>query len=142
MLVEPKITTALSVNEGRTTLTVMRNDGKGIISRVHIDLAEAEREGYLALVQRVGEATLRLLNAAQPDLFARYPQLIPPAPAEETLTMAHVLIHRSVREKTLAYVSAIDALLASGDSQVASTDIAEHWAEIRISLIEQYGGRS
>lgn len=137
---EPKVTAALSQRGGDTVLTVMC-DGPGAVTQFSWNLANAVPDGYMALAQHIGEAALHLLQRAHSDAFAPYPTLVPPVPVEDTLMMAYTLIHRSVREKTLAYVDAIDALVASGDPQVAASDIAANWAEIRSGLVGPRGSQ-
>lgn len=137
---QPSVNAALAQRGDEVVLTV-RRDGPGVITQFSWNLADSTSYGLMALSQHVGEATLRLLHDAHPEAFARYPTLVPPGPAEDALTIAHMLIHRSVREKSLAYVDAIDALVNSADALVAASDISVQWAEIRISLLEQYGGR-
>lgn len=142
MIIEPKVTAALSVQEGRTTLLVSRSDNAGVINRLHWDLGNIEPEGHHALAQRVGSAVLMLLANAHPAEFAKFPLLVPrvPGPDEDALDIVLSLVHRSVREKTLTYVDTIDRLLTQGDGDLGRTDVAENWATIRLTLVEQLGG--
>ncbi|GAB3419978.1 hypothetical protein NX774_08150 [Massilia agilis] len=135
---EPKLTVALTRSDGDTTLTVLRHS-PGVINQFSWNLAKMVASGYLGFTQGIGSAILHLLQDAHPDAFAPYPNLIPETSLDDTLMTAYTLIRRSVREKTLVYVAAIDALVASGEPEVTATDIAATWAETRSVLVERYG---
>lgn len=142
MIIEPKVTAALSVQDERTVLLVSRSDNAGVINRLHWDLAKVEPEGHHALAQRIGSTVLMFLNNAHPEVFAKFPLLVQrvPGPNEDALDIVLALIRRSMWEKTLTYVDTIDRLLAQGDGDLARTDVAETWAELHRSLVEQLGG--
>lgn len=142
MLKQPKVSTALAVQDDRTVLVTTCDGGNGVLRQFRWELDEAEPAGHMALCQRIGYATLLMLSAAHPEEFARYPRLLPPPASENegALDIVLALIHRSVQEKTLDYVAAIDRLLQSGNGDLARTDVAENWATIRLTLVEQLGG--
>ncbi|WP_426175686.1 hypothetical protein [Massilia sp. TWR1-2-2] len=139
MLKEPKISVALVVNEDRTILMVRRTDDDGEPSWVRWDLRELEREGYLALCQRVGDTALRMLSRAHPDEFAKFPLLAPPklTAFDELCSLVVELMHRSTTEKTTAYVAAIDAIFARHCAELGQTDLPETWQSIRIRVMSR-----
>lgn len=109
--------------------------------RLHWDLHELEPEGYHALCQRVGSTVMTMLTQAHPAEFAKFPLLVPPMPSEfDTLRcIIDHLMFRSTKEKTTAYISALDAIFVENATELGRTSLPEAWSVIRGTLIERYG---
>jgi hypothetical protein len=139
MIEEPKINVALAVNDDRVTLMVSRSDGGGLPSRMNWDLHEIENEGHLALCQRVGNTVTRMLAGAHPAEFAKFPLLVPPklSALDDLHDVILSLMHRSIKEKTLDYAPAIEALLKRHASDIKQTSFVENWASFKLT-IEDY----
>lgn len=139
MLLDPKIHVSLSVTGERVTLMVSRSDGDGLPSRIHWGMHDVEREGYLALCQRVGDAAVRMLANAHPDEFAQFPLLMPPklSPLDDLRDVVLSLMHRSMKEKTLDYAPAIEALFERNADDISKTDYVENWASYKL-MLEHY----
>lgn len=138
MLKSTKVETALSVNDDRIVLIVKRSDESSVLRQLRWDLKEVEREGFLALSQRVGATVLKMLQAAHPHEFARFPTLAPPprSAAEEQREVIMRLIRFTREQKTTAYVGAIDALIESGGSEIDRYDLVEIWNSMRQEVID------
>jgi hypothetical protein len=142
MIEEPKIHTALAVNGERVTLMVSRSDGGGLPSRMNWDLRDIESEGYLVICHRVGDTVTRMLAGAHPEQFAKFPLLVPPklSPLDDLHDVVLSLMHRSIKERTLDYAPAIEALFKRHAVEIAQTSFVENWASFRLT-IEDQGGR-
>jgi hypothetical protein len=139
MLIDPKITVALAVEDDRVTLAILRNDSGGVLSNVHWDLRKLEHEGYQALCHRVGNAVSRMLAAAHPTEFAKYPLLVPPKPeSDDPCGIVLSLIRRSYKEKTSAYVTVIDRFFDHSASELEQTDLPATWQSVRDDLVKSY----
>jgi hypothetical protein len=137
---DPKLHLGLNVNDGRISLTLNRSDGGGRPTWVNWDLREVESGGYLALCQRIGDGALRMLATAHPAEFAKHPLLMPPKnAADDPYSVVTSLIHRSLRQKTTAYIAAIDAIFIGDAAELDKTDLIDHWREVRAELIASYG---
>ncbi len=137
---DPKLLVGLNVNDERTSLTMHRSDGGGRPTWVKWDLCDVESGGYLAFCQRVGDIALRMLATAHPTEFAKHPLLVPPVnAADDPYSVVTSLIHRSIRQRTTAYVAAIDAIFVGDAEELDKTDLIDHWHETRESLITNYG---
>lgn len=137
MLKETRVEAALSVNGDRTVLVVKRSDESSVLRQLRWDLQEVEREGFHALAQRVGATVVKMLQAANPDDFVRYPMLTPPPRnrADEAREIVIKLIGLTMEGKSAAYVSAIDALIESGGSDIDRYDLVEIWNSMRQDVI-------
>jgi hypothetical protein len=139
---DPKLHLGINVNDGRISLTMHRSDGGGRPAWVNWDLREVESGGYLAFCQRIGDIALRMLATAHPAKFAEYPLLMPPKnAADDPYSVVTSLIHRSLRQKTTAYVAAIDAMFIGDADELEKTDLIDHWREVRAELIASYGAK-
>jgi hypothetical protein len=141
MIIKPKITIALAVNEKRHTLIVSRDDSTNVLNGLHRDLHDLEHEGYHAMCQRVGDVSMHMLARAHPDVFAQYPLLAPPKPPyDDPHQIVFSLMHRSIKEKTTDYAAAIEALFKRHADNPDLTSLAESWEEYKLT-IEHYQKR-
>jgi hypothetical protein len=137
---EPRINVALTTNDGRTSILIRRSDADDAtpdepLRWVRWGLADIEREGYLAACQRIGTVVLGLLAAPHAALLEQHPLLMPPEPEPDDLKHIVIsLIHRSVREKTSAYVAALDAIIAHNPAELAHTNLPEQWPTFREAI--------
>lgn len=132
-----KINVALAVNDQRITIVVRRSDGAPPEPNwVSWDLRDIEREGYLALCERVGNAVVRMLDASHPDLFAQHPLLMPPRGSsfDDTHDLILELMTRSIREKTLEYAPAIEALFRRDLDNITHTNLADIWESYKLRI--------
>lgn len=141
MIIKPKITISLAVNDKRHTLIVSRDDSTKVLNGLHRDLHDLERDGYHALCQRIGDVSMHMLASAHPDVFAQYPLLTPPKPSyDDPHEIIFSLMHRSIKEKTSAYATAIEALFTRHADNPDLTSLAETWKEYQLT-IEHYEKR-
>jgi hypothetical protein len=77
---------------------------------VHHDLGHVEREGFHKLCQSVGYSTVYALARAHPDVFNKYPRLLPPLPHHDPHRLAILLLYPAGRDETSAYTQALDNL--------------------------------
>lgn len=137
---EPRINVALTTNNDRTSILIRRSDADDAnpdepLRWVCWSLADIEREGYLAACQRIGIVVLGLLAAPHAALLAQHPLLVPPPPEPDDLQhIVIALIHRSVREKTSAYVPALDAIFAHNPVELAQTNLPDQWPTFRDAI--------
>lgn len=137
MILTPKVIISLAVSDDgrRHSLLIRRDDSTKVLSSLHRDLADIEREGFHALCQRVGHAAVYALARAHPDVFAKYPLLLPPPPEyKHPLDVTMGLMARAGRENTGDYTHALDALFRRHPEDLAG--LAESWAMLRASLPE------
>lgn len=135
MILAPIVIISVAVRDDgkRHSLLVRRDDSTKVLSSLHRDLADIEREGFHALCQRVGYSAIYALARAHPDVFAKYPLLLPPPPEYKhphDVTMG--LMARAGREDTGDYTQAIDALFERHPQELAG--LAESWAMLRATL--------
>lgn len=137
MFKTPNINVTLAVNDGRTVLLVRRDGDAAGPSWIRWDLRESEREGHLALCQRIGSTALTMLIAAHPEEFAKFPLLVPlkPSPLDELHETVLRLINLSIKEKTTAYVTAIDNLFAR-HAELGQTELPDTWPSTRLRVME------
>ena len=137
---DPILHLGLTVNGDRVSLTMTRSDGGGIPSYANWDLRDVESEGYLALCQRIGNIALRKLADAHPAEFARHPLLVPPKEShDDPVGVVTSLIHRSVVQKTTAYIAAIDIMFETDAAAMSYTNLNDIWRDTRANLIASYG---
>lgn len=137
---DPILHFGLTVSGDRVSLTITRSDGGGIPSYANWDLHDVESEGYLALCQRVGNIALRKLADAHPAEFARHPMLVPPKEShDDPVGIVTSLVHRSVVQKTTAYIAAIDTMFETDAATLGNTKLADIWRDTRANLIARYG---
>lgn len=137
---EPRISVALTTNNGRTSILIRRSDADD----AKLDepmrwacwyLGDIEREGYLAACQRIGTVILGLLAAPHAALLEQHPLLLPPPPEPDDLQHIVIsLIHRSVREQTSAYVAALDAIFEHNPAELAQTNLPGQWPTFREAI--------
>jgi hypothetical protein len=135
MILTPKLNVSLVASEdGRQhSLLVRRDDGTNVLSSLHHDLNHAEREGFHALCQNVGYSIVYAMARAHPDVFAKYPLLLPPPPPhKDPHEMTNTLLYHAERENTGDYTVALDALFRRYPEELAG--LAELWAALRPTL--------
>lgn len=147
MFREPRITVALTADNGDAeegdradaALTIVRNDGGGILNTQRWNLRRLEPHGYHALCQGLGDSLLRLLAAAHPAEFAKYPLLVPPKlDTDDPSGLVLSLINRSYKEKTADYISAIDRIFQQSADHLNETDLPVTWKDIRLNLMQAF----
>lgn len=137
---EPRINVALTTNNGRSSILIRRSDADDAkpdepLRWVRWNLDDIERGGYLGACQRIGTVVLGLLAAPHAALLAQHPLLLPPPPEPDDLQHIVIsLIHRSIREKTSAYVAALDAIMARDHVELAQTNLPEQWPTFREAI--------
>lgn len=139
---EPRISVALTTNDGRASILIRRSDADDAkpdepLRWVNLRLADIEKEGHLAACQRIGTVVLGLLSAPHAALLAKYPLLLPPTLPPELDGLQHIvisLIHRSTREMSSAYVPALDAIFAQNHAELAHTSLPEQWPTFREAI--------
>jgi hypothetical protein len=137
---EPQIIVGLSGANDRDSLVVRRTDGQGVLHYVAWDFAQIQNEGYMAFCQRVGNAALRMLADAHEETFLNYSLVMPPPPVEYNVEAIVLhLIHRTHKEKTRAYIAAIDELIARNPKDFENSSIAESWSILRIDAVSFSG---
>lgn len=135
MILPRKVIISLAVSDdGRHhSLLVRRDDDTNVYSSLHHDLGNVERQGFHALCQAVGYSTVYALARAHPDVFNKYPLLLPPPlPHKSPHEVADLLLYRAGREETGDYTHALDALFRRYPEELAG--LAESWAMLRPTL--------
>ena len=135
---EPKLTIALAGRNGQATLVMSRNDNNRL-NLVQWPMYRFEPDGYHALCQYLGDTTLRMLAVVHQDEFAKYPRLVPPKlDTDSSYGLVDALIQRSYKEKTTAYIAAIDRLIKHSADELKESNITETWQAVRSNLIEAF----
>jgi hypothetical protein len=135
MILTPKLIVSLvASDDGRHhSLLVQRDDSAKVRGSLHHDLARAERAGFHALCQNVGYSIVYAMARAHPDVFKRYPMLLPPPlPHKDPHETVMSLLYHAEREESGEYTRAIDELFRRHPEQLAG--LAELWAEVRQTL--------
>jgi hypothetical protein len=135
MIITPNLTVSLvASDDGRQhSLLVRSDDNAKVVSSLHHDLGHAERAGFHALCQNVGYSIVYAMVRAHPEVFARYPLLLPPPlPHKDPHATANTLIYHAEREETGEYTRAIDALFRRHPEELAG--LADLWAKLRPTL--------
>lgn len=132
----PRINVAMTETHGQAGIIIRRSDADTTkpLQWVHWQFADIERAGWMAACERTGNTVLRFAAQAHPELFARHPLLLPPATIpdfEDPVNLVTSLIERSVRERSSAYVAALDAIFAFHATELAQTNLPEQWPTFR-----------
>lgn len=136
---EPRISVALTTNNGRTSILIRRSDADNSgpdepMRSVNWQLGTIEHAGYMAACERIGNAVLRLLHQPHAVLFAQHPMLSPPdelSKLDRLTDLINSLISRSAAERTSAYVPALDAIFTRHADELAQTDLPGQWPTFR-----------
>ncbi|MDB5935782.1 MAG: hypothetical protein JWQ01_3126 [Massilia sp.] len=139
---EPRISVALTSNNGRVSILIRRSDADDAkpdepLRWVCWQLGAIEHEGYLAACQRIGNAVMRLLATPHADLLAQHPLLVPSdvmSDLDRLTDLINDLIQRSIRERTSSYVAAPDAIFARDATLLAQTSLPEQWPTFREAI--------
>jgi hypothetical protein len=137
---EPRINVALTTNNGRTSILIRRSDADDAkpdepLRWVSLRLTDIEKEGHVGVCQRIGAVVLGLLAGPHAALLEQHPLLMPPLPEPDDLQHIVIsLINRSIREKTSAYVPALDAIFVHNPAELAQTNMPEQWPTFRQAI--------
>jgi hypothetical protein len=135
-MLQPNVTVALASNTEQPTLVLLTNDTTNLLTHYHWPLADLEKQGYAGICHLVGNAALRMLAAAHPDIFAAHPLLVPPPPIiAEPVVMITELISLSLQTKSRACLGALDLLFTHHAAELAQTGLPEAWPEIRDRIL-------
>lgn len=108
-------------------LLLQRNDDEPL-NECNWSLSWLSPKGYDGACWMVGNAALRLLHAAHPDVFAPHPGIVPPLPAVATTeVLIYELIKRSHTHRTRKFVPAIDELVMQIGRESESSSMPAHW---------------
>lgn len=130
---DPILTAAF--DDDATTLQLRRHDDD-VLNEVNWSLAKLDDLGYDGACLMIGNAMLRLLERAHPEVYGRHPRIVPPPPAPTNATsLISELIERSRRSHTRRYVGAIDALLALHTDELSHTSLPAQWPHFREELM-------
>jgi hypothetical protein len=78
-----------------------------------------------------------MLHIAHPQSFTAYPALLPEEEMPGPNDGVQFLLGASVRDRTRAYVGAIDTLLARHGDEVSSVHL-ENWPDMRARILRDY----
>ena len=130
---DPILTAAF--DDDATHLQLRRHDDK-VLNEVKWPLAKLDGLGYDGACLMIGNAALRMLERAHPEVYRAHPHITPPAPAiTNTTVLIFELIERSHRSRTRRYVGAIDALLALHAEELLHTSLPTQWPYFREELM-------
>lgn len=133
---EPKVTSALAERGDQPVLLLSRNDSSPF-NHIDWELRNLAALGQLGAHALIGEFVLRMLHAAHPDAFTPYPALQP----EERLTRPDdgflFLLHQSFRDRTRAYLPAMDALMEHHGDAISILHL-ENWQDMRARIVTNY----
>ncbi len=134
MILSPNLIISVTASEDdkRHSILVRLEDTK-VQNSMHHDLGHVEREGFHALCQSVGYSTVYALARAHPDVFNKYPLLLPPPlPQHDPHQLAILLLYHAGRDETGAYTKALDNLFQRFPEELAG--LADSWAMLRETL--------
>lgn len=118
-------------------LLLKRHDDNTINNELDLPLTTLAEKGFDGACLLIGNATLRLLHVAHPNVLSAHPQLVPPIPqVVSTEALIMLLISRSRRDRTDCYIGAIDALIQRLKDEPGGTGLAEQWTDIRHTLLD------
>ena len=130
---DPILTAAF--DDDATHLQLRRHDDK-VLNEVNWPLAKLDGLGYDGACLMIGNAALRMLERAHPEVYRAHPHITPPAPAiTNTTVLIFELIERSHASRTRRYVEAIDALLDLHADEVGQTSMPAQWPSEREELM-------
>lgn len=125
----------IAFNDDATLLQLRRHDDE-VLNEVAWPLAELEDLGYDGACRTIGNAALRLLQRAHPDVYTRHARIMPPPPyVTNTYILVFELIERSHASRTRRYVEAIDALLELHADELSHTSMPAQWPGNREELM-------
>jgi hypothetical protein len=136
----PAVSIWFTEHDSQLALLLSRNDG-ALLNRIEWPFdRDLEAAGYHALCQGVGDRALRMLAAAEPNYFARYPGLLPPPlHSDTTYGVIDALIQRSFKEQTCAYINTIDRLAAQPVGPSSDDAPPASWPATRQALLDAFG---
>ena len=136
----PNITIRLVNKNSEPTLVITRNDSDRL-NLIQWPMSQLEPAGYQALCQIIGDRAMRMLAVVQHDEIAKFPRLLPPKLHTETYYgIVDALIQRSYKEKTTAYIPAIDRLIEQRADELNESSLPETWPANRENLIKAFSG--
>lgn len=113
---------------GRDVLVIMKADNDGVIIPTNWDLAEIQKEGYMGVCEKIGNAVMYMLAESHKEILEKYPMLVPPKPLlSESWFMATQLIQLSMKQKTKVYIEAIEKIFEQNFSEFKDTSMAKAW---------------
>lgn len=130
----------VAFNDDATLLQIRRHDDE-VLNEVDWPLSELEDLGYDGACRMIGNAALRLLQRAHPEVYRRHPRIMPPPPyVTNTYILIFELIERSHASRTRRYVEAIDALLEYHADELSLTSMPAQWPQNREELMRYEDG--
>lgn len=126
----------IAFNDDATLLQIRRHD-EDVLNEIDWPLAELEDLGYDGACRMIGNAALRLLQRAHPEIYTRHARIMPPPPyVTNTYILIFELIERSHASRTRRYVEAIDALLELHADELSHTSMPAQWPRNREELMQ------
>jgi hypothetical protein len=130
---DPTITIGLS-EDGRL---LFERDDEAPLNECSRSLSALADKGYDGACLAIGNVVMNLLVLAHKDDITRHPALLPPEPVIANTTLLVLeLITRSDTDKTRAYVTAIDTLLARHPDDLDRSGMPGLWRGLRERLLQ------
>lgn len=129
---DPKVSVALAGAGERDSLVLVSSGGGKVLQTLQWELGALEREGYMGVCEKLGNAVMRLLAKDRPEIFAKYPFINPPRPlVSDPVHMVMELMDMCVKFKSRAYIPAIDEMFKRYDKELSMTSLPASWSGLR-----------
>lgn len=112
----------------RDVLVIRKTDSDGVVIPTSWDLEEIQKEGYMGVCEKIGNAVMHMLADSHKETLEKYPMLVPPKPlVSESWFMVNQLIQLSMKQKTKVYIGAIEKIFEQNPDDLKGTSMIEAW---------------